>query len=145
MSGRRLVAALAAGAALLGTAGCERPFPSVTLAAGDRVVRSAATTWSFEGAQPVNRQVERQVLEVQPGERLHVDVDKALVERKWFVEFEVPGSQPGRAELQDDHYFFIELGDAVPDRFVLRVKALDGTEAVDNVTGQWEFEVRKKS
>ncbi len=151
MHARRTLAALAAGAALLGLSACEAPAPIVTLYSGDTSLYDEAFVFCFDGQDPEKGpeedgacrfDAERQatLLQVTPGDEVLVDVDKDLADAAWFVSLTPEG---GEAVRVTDIEVESHTARVLPDfsqgvRQTLEVRKL-ASEDDDTVTGLWRF------
>ncbi|HVM27166.1 MAG TPA: hypothetical protein VM433_05755 [Mycobacteriales bacterium] len=149
---RRLLAAAArtsvAAAAVLALTGCERPTPIVTVVSGTTSEWREADVYCFEGQSGddcSSHEVSTPRIPVTPGQRVGVDVDKAVVERGWYVTLEAPGSQgePSESEIQvDAHYFSFPAPNVGPEGLRLTVRAIDPEDVRGGgTTGEWTFDL----
>lgn len=152
MPARRLLpAALLSAVALVGVSGCQQPTPSVTLQSGGRTVHADAVRWCFPGqsgdrCRTLSGRTPTE-LEVTPGQLLAVDVDKAIVDRHWFVQQSVLGAPAGQkgasgqSSVQSTHYFSFGVND---QPVLVQVVALDGGSDKTQTTGAWQFVLRPR-
>ena len=144
---RRLLAAASCCLAVAALTGCEKPAPIVTVVSGDTSVYSEASTFCFEeGAnlqseECAQRATDVKQLEVRPGERIGIDVDKELVDRGWLLEIADP-QDPQRTQASGvltEHYFpFTAPAIAPGGTLLLTVRTVDQTNVP---TGEWQFEL----
>jgi len=148
---RRPYVALLTAVALLGLSGCQKPTPIVTVQSGGTSVHTDAGRWCFPGQSGdgcrTDAAPEPAVLTVTPGQTIGVDVDKAVVERHWFVQqtqiSPPPGQQAaaGQSNIQDQHYFSFGTTD---QPVLVQVVALDGGSDKTRTTGVWSFVLRPR-
>jgi hypothetical protein len=146
---RRLLAAVTAGLAAVTLTGCERPAPIVTVVSGMNSEWKEADVFCFEGQSLeqdscVQRAEGPVRVPVTPGERVGIDVSKAVKDRGWFIELSAPGGQeePQRSEaFIDQHYF----GFTAPQpgeaglRLTVRSFGEDGPDGPPG--GEWTFDL----
>jgi hypothetical protein len=144
---RRLVPGAVAALAVAALSGCERPAPIVTVVNAGNSVYAEANIYCFEGqsvaeANCAVRSDHATELEVQGGQTVGVDVDKALLDGGWLIELFDPSAPEGSAEaqqseIQDGHYFAFTAPNLRQDSSVLlTVRSLDRQL---NPTGEWVF------
>jgi hypothetical protein len=143
---RRLAAGAVAALALAALSGCERPAPIVTVVNAGNSVYAEANVYCFEGqsvaeANCAVRSDRATELEVQGGQTVGVDVDKALLDGGWLIELADPdapaAAEPQQSEIQDGHYFAFTAPNLRQDSSVLlTVRSLDRQL---NPTGEWAF------
>ena len=147
---RRLLAAASATAALVSLTGCEKPAPLVTVVSGGSSVNTEAFRFCFEEGATLEkdgcseRATEVPRLEVRPGDRIGVDVDKEVKDRGWQLEVADP-ADPERTQgtpALDDSYFRFSVPDIAPGgRLMLTVRTVDAQNAP---TGEWRFELANR-
>ena len=146
---------LLAAAALLLVSGCgtAKPSPIVTLVSGGNSVNSEAVLYCFDGQDPDDQdcRVEEgkvpEVIRVQPGEQVGIDVDKALADENWVVVLRPQGGAPGEdgqpqeqaSPIQDEHYFSFVPQFAGGAPLELEVRKLAGEDAGSDQVGLWSF------
>ena len=151
---------LLAAAALLLVSGCglEKPSPIVTVVSGGNSVNSEAVSYCFEGqdrekepgtegACRFEEDRKPEVVRVQPGEQVGVDVEKDLADGNWIVVLMPQGGAPGEdgqpqeqaSPVQDEHYFsFVpQFSGGAP--LELQVRKLDSDQPDAGSTGVWRF------
>jgi hypothetical protein len=148
---RRLLAAASATFALAALTACEKPAPIVTVVSGGESTYTEAATFCFDEGQTLDsgacaqRAAGATRLEVRPGERIGIDVDKELVERGWQLEISDP-QDPQRTQASatiTKHYFpFTAPGIAEGGALMLTVRTVDEGGAP---TGEWLFELVGKA
>ena len=146
---RRLLAAASAAVAVAALTGCEKPVPIVTVVSGAHSEWKEADVFceegqSFEADEYVRRDQPATRIEVAPGQRIGVDVDREIVERGWFFELSDP-SREGQSQLsgvqEDKHYFGFSGLSLSGQGLRLTVYAVgeDGPEG--EPSGQWSFDL----
>jgi len=153
MTARRQLAAAArlsaVGVAVLALSGCEKPAPIVTVVSGTTSEWKEADVYCFEGQSLADDECVQRAegpirLEVSPGDRVGVDVDKDVVERGWYLEL---GGVAGEGEVQasdiqlDKHYFSFTAPALGPDGLRLTVKAVGDDGPRGPHSGEWVFEL----
>jgi hypothetical protein len=152
MTARRLLATLGrisiAGAAVVALTGCERPAPIVTVVSGTTSEWKEADVYCFEGQSLEDDDCASRAsgsvrIEVSPGERVGVDVSKAVAERGWFLELSRPGGEAqteSSDRLVDEHYFSFtpRVG---ADGLRLTVKTLGDAGPRGPHSGEWTFDL----
>ncbi len=159
---RRLLVALAGGAALVGLSGCgQKPTPIVTLYSGDTALNDKAAVYCFEGQDPTKSQgeddacrydLERtpELISVQPGDQILVDVDKDLADAAWFVTLRPAENNEAGSEVQvstieaDSHTARVQPDFSQAPRQVLTVRKLASEDPKAAVLGLWTFTVIPK-
>jgi hypothetical protein len=148
MTARRLLAASLAGTAVLALSGCQKPAPIVTVVSGTSSTWKEADVYCFAGAAAdlntcSRRDTKIPHLTVKPGERVGVDVGKAVA-KGWLVELSQPGGQqqPQQSGVQvDTHYFSFTAPDAAVR---LTVRQVDPKNPQAQA-GQWSFDLAPKN
>ncbi len=159
---RRLIAALAGGAALLTLSGCgAKPTPIVTLYSGDTAIHSNAAVYCFDGQDPSKQEgtagacrydVARtpELISVQPGAQVLVDVDKDLADAAWFVTLRPAENAEASSEIpvstieSDSHTVRVQPDFSQSPRQVLTVRKLASDNKDATVLGLWTFLVVPK-
>ena len=142
-------------AALLLVSGCglEKPSPIVTVVSGGNSVNSEATLYCFEGQSPegqdcrVDEGSVPEVVRVQPGEQVGVDVEKTLADGEWVVVLSPQGAPPGEdgqpqrqaSAVQDEHYFTFNPQFEGGRPLDLEVRLLQEGKPEAPPTGVWRF------
>lgn len=155
MIGKPRRRAVAAAAAVVGTAGCglQKPTPIVTLVSGGSSVYAEAARYCFEGQDPAAEMgapgacsVEERapvVLRVRPGDQVGVDVARELAETGWFVSVTQPGAdQPNRSGVRTGHYFTFQPPFQDNRPLTMEVVSLadpDPANTTQRPTGTWTF------
>ena len=154
---RLLAAGTAAASLLLSGCGLEEPSPIVSVVSGGEFVHGEATSYCFEGQDPsveagsekgctVDAAKRPELIRVQAGEQVGVDVEKALSDRAWVVVLRPqgptdPAKQPAEqaSPIQDEHYFGFtpQFDGGAP--LELQVKSLASDRPGAAVTGLWRF------
>ena len=154
---RLLAAGTAAASLMLSGCGLEKPSPIVTVVSGGESTHSEATSWCFEGQDPEQEpgseegcsfeESRPELIRVQPGEQVGVDVEKTLSDRSWVVVLRPQGGgtdQQGQPQeqaspIQDEHYFgFVpQFEGGAP--LELQVRSLASDRPDSAVTGVWRF------
>jgi hypothetical protein len=132
-----------AGLLVLALAGCEKPTPGVTVAAGSSSVHIESTTYCHDGqsaeqANCVEHLDRLGIIKVKRGEQVMVDVDKDIAEDGWVL---VDSDANARSDIQDEHYFAFTPDFRNGPVVRLEIRSLD--EPADNaqVTGVWKFQL----
>lgn len=159
---RRLLVALAGGAALIGLSGCgSKPTPIVTLYSGDTALHDDAAVYCFDDQDPSKEKdsdgacrydLERtpELLAVQPGSQILVDVDKDLADAAWFVTLRPAENNEVGSEVQvstieaDSHTTRVQPDFGQAPRQVLTVRKLASEDENAAVLGLWTFTVVPK-
>lgn len=134
---------LAAPLLLLALAGCEKPTPGVTVSSGSNAVHREATTYCRDGqtAEKQNCQEnldEVGIVRVKPGERVGIDVSKALADKGWIL---VDTGANARSEVQDELHFSYTPDFSTSPVIHLEIRSLDKVADDANVTGVWTFQL----
>jgi hypothetical protein len=138
-----------AGLAVVALSACERPNPIVTVVSGTTSEWKEADVYCFEGqslesGDCAEHSSEPSELPVEPGQRIGVDVSKAVAERGWFVELSGPNGQ-GEAQSSDlqidKHYFSFTAPNVGPEGLRLTVKTIDEDDPRGSHSGEWSFDL----
>lgn len=144
---RRLLTAASAALALSALTACERHAPIVTLVSGGTSVYAEASQFCFDEGTSLQegecaqREDEVKQLAVRPFERIGVDVDKELTDRRWQFSLSDPADPQNaqRSPVQDGHWFAFTAPQIPEDSsLLLTVFALGEGEGS---TGEWVFEL----
>jgi hypothetical protein len=152
MTARRLLATAGrvtvAGAAVVALTGCERPAPIVTVVSGTDSQWKEADVYCFDGQSLEDDDCAARAsgpvrIEVTAGDRVGVDVSKAVAERGWFLELSMPGGdgQTESSDLQVDKHYFSFTPRVGPDGLRLTVKTLGDAGPRGPHSGEWTFEL----
>lgn len=139
---RRLLAAVTAGIAAVTLTGCERPAPIVTVVAGMHSEWKEADLFCFEGqSQEQENCVQRAEgpveIRVTPGQRVGVDVSKAVKDSGWLIELSGASEQPQQTPVfEDKHYYGFSAPGVGPEGATLTVKSVGEDGAAG---GEWVF------
>lgn len=149
----RTLAVGAVSAALLSGCGLEEPTPIVSVVSGGDFEHSEAVSYCFEGQDPSLQpgaegacsfhEVPADVVRVQPGAQVGVNVGKEIAEEAWVVTLQpvgATGQEQGQASpVQDGHYFAFVPQFQGGQPLELQVRALESAEAGADITGIWRF------
>lgn len=151
---RRPAAALGAVAALVLLSGCERPTPLVTLYASGKSINDRAFSFCFEGQDPaaapgtagacrydVGGGRLPELLRVEPGDEVLVDVAKDLADAGWQVVLREAGGQASRLATQKEHTTRFQPDFNRSDVITVEVQKLQGTGDGARPVGVWQFTV----
>jgi hypothetical protein len=95
----RTAALALAAVALLGSTGCEKQSPYVTLTAHGVTVKARATNYCRDGK--CNRSADKPVLTVRPGDTLGIDVPRSVADQGWRF--------AGEETFTHDHYRSLDI------------------------------------
>ncbi len=156
MRAPRLLTAGTAAASLLLLTACEQPTPIVSVVSGGKTVHSEATSWCFEGQEPsaepggesgcsIDEGLAPELLRVQPGDQVGIDVSRELSDSAWVVVLRPQVGSDGQqaqeqaSPVQDEHYFAFapQFDGGVP--IEMQVRSLASADAGAAVTGVWRF------
>jgi hypothetical protein len=115
-------------------AGCQQPTPGVTIQAGSRVVRDAATLYVRDGKQ-VRGSGAVKVLTLRPGAQVGIDVDRSIADRGWSVHItsRADNTTLNSPILKGQHHFAFNVGSSATDVVISEVGS------TDLPTGLWAF------
>jgi len=134
---------LAAAALLLALAGCEKPTPGVTVAAGTNSVHIESTVYCHEGqsaeAQNCEEHVDRfGLVRVKQGQAVMIDVDKDIAENGWKL---VDTDANAQSNPIDEHFFSYTPDFANGPIVHLEVRSLERPTTGARTTGVWKFQL----
>lgn len=144
---RRLLAAASAAITLLALTACEKPAPIVTVVSGGKSVYTEASLYCFEQGQTLEsggcaqRAQGVTQLEVRPGNRIGIDVDKELAEGGWdFVlsDPKDPSRTQGIGPLESNYFPFSVPAIENDGSLLLTVRSLGPS---GQPTGEWQFQL----
>lgn len=156
---RRLLVALAGGAALIGLSGCgQKPTPIVTLYSGDTSLYDHAAVFCFEDQDPskepgtegacrYNLERTPELLSVQPGDQILVDVDEDLADAAWFVTLRPAENSEAGSEVavstveSESHTARVQPNFGQAPRQILTVRKLASEDENAEVLGLWTFTI----
>lgn len=143
---RRLLIAVTAGVSVASLTGCERPAPIVTVVSGTTSEWKEADLYCFdgqslEGGDCAERASGTTSIPVSAGQRVGIDVSKAVVDRGWFFEL-ARISDPEQTQVvevpPDRHYFSFPVPEA---GLRLTVRAFGEQGPGGPPSGEWAFDL----
>jgi hypothetical protein len=131
----RTAALALAAVALLGSTGCEKQSPYVTVTAHGVTVKARATKYCRPHSKRCNESADNPVITVQSNDVLGIDVPRSLAEQGWQIDVD------SAAAFSHEHYTSLQLG---------QIQATGRDQVVTIVRdpkfgeGTWRFTLRAK-